>query len=460
MPIQKLRAAHKHMYPLAAFLFIALVILLFLSVIRASLFTPLEEEKKIWFEVSFLLFAAILAEFLIVYIKQPFVMSLLLLGVVLSPSFIDLAWPAISQTISSISANSVFPISLPATPPSILAHNIAVLKTLAQFGAIILLFKIGLHSEVRQIFTFKNFVVALLGILVPFVCGYWFGELSGYSSAASLFFGAALTATSVGVTVAILAEFKLLERDFAKLLLGAAVIDDILALLVLSFVSSSQALSLSSLAPLLQISLTALIFIVGGILLGRFIAENYVEAREKQISNRTFLGVMALMLTYAYVAEFIGLSAIVGAFIAGVTLNYSRFASRLAETIFPLEALFTPIFFITLGMMVDVAALGPFLVPILLVTILALLTKLIGCGLAARLLGSSLNESVVVGIGMVPRGEIALIIALYGLTTGILGAAEYTIITSMAFLTTLVTPPLLQKTVNYVLVHNSPRFSS
>ncbi len=450
MPIS-IRKVRRRIYPLAALLIIALVILLFLSVVRASLFKPVDEEKKIWFEVSFLLFAAILAELLIDYIKQPFVMSLLLLGVVLSPSFISLAWPAISQTLNSISANSIIPLSMPTAPPSILSYDI-VIKTLAQFGAIILLFKIGLHSEVRQIFTLKNFIVALLGIIVPFACGYLFGELSGYSSATSLFFGAALTATSVGVTVAILAEFHLLERDFAKLILGAAIIDDILGLLVLSFVSASemQTLSLSSLAPILQICFTAFIFIVGGILLGRFIAENYIEARERNISNRTFLGIMAFMLAYAYVAEFIGLSAIVGAFIAGVTLNYSAFSKKIAESIFPLEALFTPIFFITLGMMVDVGALGAFLVPILLLTALALLTKLIGCGLAARLLGSSFNESVVVGIGMVPRGEIALIIALYGLTTGVLGSAEYTIITSMAFLTTLVTPPLLQRTVNYV----------
>jgi Kef-type K+ transport system membrane component KefB len=276
-----------------------------------------------------------------------------------------------------------------------------------------------------------------------------------------MFLGAALTATSVGVTVAVLQEFKVLEKEFAKVVLGAAVIDDILGLLVLSLVKNmpvSPGLDVSTLYPFFTVLIMAAVYVIGGIRLGQYIVKKFFDSTPpdgSKIPNATFLGILVYVLSYSYVAEIIGLSAIVGAFLAGVTLNYSKMINRIVELFYPLEAFFTPIFFVSLGMFVDIGALAGSIVPILVITTIAVLTKVLSCGLVTKATGGSLKDSLIVGIGMVPRGEVALIIGFYGLTATtaagnpVLSNAEYAIIASMAFLTTVIIPPMLQKAMEY-----------
>ncbi len=429
-------------------LLLALVLLLFFSVLRASLFSEVEESKRVWFEITFLLFAAVLAELLVVYLKQPYVMVLLFVGIVLSPSVIALVWPIISQTANAILSLVAIPPKIPTNLPSLIFLDSTV-KIFAQLGAIILLFKIGLHSEIKEIFNLRNFFVALLGVIFPFVAGYLFAIWSNSSFQYAMFLGAALTATSVGVTVAVLQELKVMDRGFAKLILGAAVIDDILALLVLSLVLNfPSSLDVASVAPFATILATALVFVTGGIVLGKYIVSNFIDKiKEEALSPKTFLIIMSFVLSYSYVAEFIGLSGIVGAFLAGICLNYSKKLPKIYEAVFPLETFFTPIFFISLGLLIDVNALYLFAVPIIVITMLAIATKIIGCGVSARLAGMKLKESLIVGIGMIPRGEVALIVGLYGLTANVITSNEYSIIASMAFLTTVIVPPVLKKMI-------------
>ncbi|MFH0923026.1 MAG: cation:proton antiporter [Candidatus Micrarchaeota archaeon] len=444
------KAAKKY----AGWLILGLAILLFLSVIRSSLFSEVSEEKHIWFELSFLLLAAVSAELLVVYLKQPTVMVLLIVGVLISPSALSLFYPYIAGVIAALLSLAGLSTTIGQSIPR-LASTEGMVSVFAQLGAIILLFKIGLHSEIKQIFNTKNFLVAILGIIVPFVAGYYYAIWTGHAFGYAMFLGAALTATSVGVTVAVLQEFKVLETEFAKIILGAAVIDDILALLVLSLIKNiPPTLDASSLAPFAYTIGIAAVFVIGCIKLGQRIVSRYFDKAlvGEKIPNNVFLGILAYVLAYAYVAEFIGLSAIVGAFIAGITLNYSRLTNKLFELFYPLEAFFTPVFFISLGMLVDITALSQNLPPIATITVIAILTKLIGCGAAAKISGSTLKDSITVGLGMVPRGEIALIIALYGITATsggvpVLTPAEYTIIASMAFLTTMITPLALQKAI-------------
>ncbi|MEK6954407.1 MAG: cation:proton antiporter [Candidatus Micrarchaeota archaeon] len=443
--------------PFTAFLITALAALLFLSVLRASLFTEVNEEKKIWFELSFLLFAAILAELLVVYLRQPTVMVLLLLGVAISPSAIEIFYPFAFGLL--VFAFAVFGVALQSA--SQLPHLVpteGVVRIFAQLGAILLLFKIGLHSEIKQIFNLKNLIVGLLGVVIPFAAGFYYASVTGHGFSYSMFLGAALTATSVGVTVAVLQELKAMEKEFAKVILGAAVIDDILALLVLSLINNFPTeLNVQTFSPLLIVLLTAFIFVIGGILLGKAIVKRYFDRDlgAKVISNTAFLGILAYVLAYSHAAEFIGLSAIVGAFIAGITLNYSKLTEKLFSLFYPLEAFFTPIFFISLGMLVDIPALMENLFPILIITAIAILTKIVGCGIGAFLTGTKLKEAIVIGIGMVPRGEIALIIGLFGLTAigadgnSILTDSEYSIIASMAFITTIIIPWLLKKSLSW-----------
>jgi len=421
----------------AALLFFALALLLFLSVFRASVFTEVSEDKKIWFELSFLLLAAIMAEMLVSYLKQPFVMVLLLVGVAISPSMISSLYSFFGGTGSA----------------PVLVSTGEIVMIFAKLGAILLLFKIGLHSEARKIFNMKNLAIATLGVIVPFLGGYLFAIAGGHGFYYAMFLGAALTATSVGVTVAVLEELRLMQSDMAQALLGAAVIDDVLALLVLSFVQHAPAgAGADAFFALASVAGTAFVFVVGGILLGRFVVASYFDtmAGSGKGSQRAFLAMLMYLLFYAYVAEYIGLSAIVGAFVAGITMGYSRKVLDVQGMFNPLEALFTPVFFISLGLLVDVNALAANVWPILAITVIAIATKIAGCGAGALAMGVKARESLAIGVGMIPRGEIALIIGLYGLTAltpegmPILGAAEYATIASMAFLTTIIAPAAIQ----------------
>ncbi len=419
-----------NIFSFAGIALLGLFALLLLSIVRTSFFGEVEPEKHIYFEIVFLLLVAVLGELAAKYTKQPGVMVLMILGILISPSFLALAW----KSLLSLG------ISVPLHPPDIL-RNVDVIHVFAQLGAIILLFKVGLESKIEKIFAKENLAVAIAGVVLPFVVGYFYASTTGGNFAYAMFVGAALTATSVGVTVALLKEFKLVTEHFAEIIIGAAVLDDILGLLVLSLVinvTGSQGAELTSLTYTFGV---ALVFLAGAVFAGRW-AVDYLD--KKEFSQRRFLVALALVIFYAYVAEYVKLSAIVGAFIAGLVLSKSKHSHELEEKSWGLELLFMPIFFISLGTLIDVNALFEFAIPLLVISVLALLTKLIGCGLAAKLVKLKTQDAILVGVGMAPRGEVALIIASIGLSTAILTQSEYSVIVSMALITTFVTPPLMQ----------------
>lgn len=438
--IEKLRIQEEIVKPLFITSLPIMFIILFLSILRMSVFPEETAEEHLIFEMVFLFLLAILARSVVTYLKQPTVLILMLLGVIMGPSFLQMAWEPIT---------SIYPF-LPAEPPEIFLHR-ELIEIFAQFGAIILMFKVGLHSSISKIFTKGNFIVALLGIIFPFFAGYLFAIYAGGSFHYALFLGAALTATSVGITVAILREMGLLEDKFAQMIMGAAIIDDILSLLVLSLVTNlPETISPAALGPFAMVMLYAIVFLAGGSLVGKYFVKKKVD--KMKITDTTMLYVFAFVFLYAYIAEFIGLSSIVGAFLAGVLLNYSRNSGEIEKQSNSLDLIFTPVFFISLGMLVDVGAVIEFFWPILLLTALAVLTKVAACGLGALASGLGRTQSLLVGVGMSPRGEIALIIAVFGLSSGALTAPEYSVISAMAFLTTILVPflffPILQKPCN------------
>ncbi len=420
--------------PYVGLFIIGIFLLLMFSIVRTSVFGQVDEEQHIYFEIVFLLLLAVLGELAVIYTKQPSVMILMVIGILISPSFISIIWEEIAKI-------DIPMIDIPKEAPEILKDQ-GVIHVFAQLGAIVLLFKVGLHNKIENIFSKENLIVAFLGVIVPFIAGYFYAIGEGGSFAYSMFVGAALTATSVGVTVAILKEFKLMNENFAKIIIGAAVLDDILGLLVLSFVINiTGAGTESSTLSLITTFLTAAIFLAGSVAIGNYFIK-YLD--KKELNARRFLLVLAIVLFYSYVAEFISLSAIVGAFMAGVMLNQSRHLKEIEEKTYGLEMLFMPIFFISLGMMMDVNALKLFFVTIIIISIIALLTKVVGCGIGGIIAKLKTNEVLAVGFGMAPRGEVALIIASIGLSTRILNVNEYSIIATMALLTTVVTPPILQ----------------
>ncbi|MEM3625018.1 MAG: cation:proton antiporter [Candidatus Bilamarchaeaceae archaeon] len=410
-----------------------LFIILVIAVIGPSIFGNVPLEQHIYFEIVFLLLLAVIGELAVIYLKQPSVMILMLLGVLISPSFLEICFHYLDDLH--------LPFNLPREPPHLLRSE-EVLHTFAQLGAIVLLFKVGLHNKFEGIFRTDNLLVALAGVIIPFIGGYLYAVYEGGNFAYSMFLGAALTATSVGVTVALLKEMNLMQERFAQVIIGAAVLDDVLGLLVLSFVinASSAATFSEAMLPIVMTLISTSVFLFGTVMAGDYFVR-YLD--RKEMSARRLLLVFAFMLMCAYVAEFIKLSAIVGAFLAGVVLNRSRHIDYIENNTYSLELLFMPIFFITMGMLVDVDALISFVVPIAIITVIAILTKTIGCGVGA--LAGKLNpyQSFLVGLGMAPRGEVALIIAGLGLTKKVLNIQEYSVISAMALLTTFVTPFIL-----------------
>ncbi len=414
------------------FLFLSMV----LSVISASLFGEVVDERKhAVFELVFLLFIAILGEVGVKYLKLPSPIVLMLLGILLSNSFLHLLFSLLGEW-GILEMLKDYGIVL--HPPEVF-KNKHVLEVLAQLGAIILLFKVGLHSSLKEVFSKENWLPAFLGVVVPFAAGYYYALSQNGSFAYAMFLGASLVATSVGITVAVLKELKLLREKFAKVIVGAAVLDDVLGLLVLTFVLSlTQGGGGES---IISTIISTIIFFTGGILVGQWFVSSYLD--RKPFSSRRFLASLAFVLFYAYLAETIGLSGIVGAFLAGLVLTRSKHKAELEERTDVLELLFVPVFFVSLGLLVDVYAFYEYAVPILVVTVLALLTKAVGSGMGAKLSGLNWLDSVLVGIGMSPRGEVALIVAAIGLTAGVLSQAEYTLISAVALLTTIIAPPIM-----------------
>ncbi|HQT45060.1 MAG TPA: cation:proton antiporter, partial [Candidatus Micrarchaeota archaeon] len=188
------------LYPYAI---IGLFALLALTVLRASLFDSMAPEKHIYFEIVFLLLLAVLGEIVVAHFKQPSVMVLMLLGILISPSFFHFAWGFLHA----------IGVPVPAAQPEIMRSE-EILSVFAQLGAIILLFKVGLHSRLEGIFALDNLLVAVSGVIVPFAAGFAYATMSGGNFAYSMFVGAALTATSVGVTVALLKESRLVNQRF------------------------------------------------------------------------------------------------------------------------------------------------------------------------------------------------------------------------------------------------------
>ncbi|MBU0590910.1 cation:proton antiporter [Candidatus Micrarchaeota archaeon] len=413
-------------------LVLGIFLLMLLTIVKTSLFGEVEDGKHIYFEIVFLLLLAVGGQLVVAYSKQPYVMALMFLGILISPSFMTIAFDFL-HTLP-------LPFELPPEPPDIFKLENTI-HVFAQLGAVILLFKVGLHNKIEKVFASENIMIAIAGVAVPFVVGYGYALFAGGNFAYAVFLGAALTATSVGVTVAILKEMKLINERFSQIIIGAAIVDDILGLLVLSLAVNITGGG-EILVPIITTLVSAIIFIGGGVLAGNYFVQ-YLD--RKSMSDRRFMLALAFVLMYSYVAEVIGLSAIVGAFLAGVIINRSQHISHIEERTVGLELVFMPIFFITLGILIDVNALVTYALPILVITILAIVSKAVACTGAALLSKLDFKQSLIVGIGMVPRGEVALIIASIGFTSGVLNSSEYSIISAMALLTTFVVPPILTK---------------
>ena len=345
------------------------------------------------FQMSLLLFVALGGYLLATKIHQSAVIGEILVGLLVGPSVLGL----ITYT--------------------------DFVQSLASLGSIILLFVIGFEFEIKEITNWKYFVIAAMGVVVPWLGGYIAAQCFGMDFFAAVFIGAALTATSIAITANVLREMGKLRQPFAKAIIGAAVIDDILGLIVLSI---SEELSVSGeliAGDVLLIALKAFGFVAIAAVIGvKFIPKLLEWMDGTKIVRRfpEFVFIFAMMIAffYAMCAEAVGVSAIVGAFLAGacvsrVKLKHSMDIKLGSEYLY---IIFASIFFVSLGVIADLRYITPdMLLFIGVLCVVAVLTKVIGCGIPAKLTGMSWRDSLVVGFGMTPRGEVAMIVGLIAL---------------------------------------------
>jgi len=332
-----------------------------------------------------------------------------------------------------------------------LSSDLEFLEILSELGVIFLIFTVGLETpftEMKRVGT-DSTIVAILGVIVPFGVGFGIMWALGYQTIEGLFIGAALVATSVGITARVLADMGVLSRTESRIILGAAVIDDVLGLMVLTLVEAIG--GGGSIHPLTILTLMAqsLIFVgllmfFGGRLVNRLVTDkNPLAERWEWTSGQGPIFSIAIVacLGLAALASSIGLAAIIGAFLAGMAFAATPQRHDLVERFEGLVQFLVPFFFGYIGLQVDLGeALSVW--PLALgVTLAALLTKVVGCGVGALRLGK--KAATAIGIGMMPRGEVGIIVALIGLSLNVISNALFSVVVVMSLLTTLVTPPLL-----------------
>src|SRR5687768_15402813 len=376
------------------------------------------EETKVLLTL-FIIFAAakFMAE-LSERLRQPAVAGEIMAGILIGPSLLNLASPS---EITSI---------------------------LAEIGVIFLLFNVGLETKPAAIFKVGKSaaIVALLGVVLPFVAGWLLMTVWGSTNVESLFVGAALVATSVGITARVLSALGLLDAPTARIILGAAVIDDILGLLVLAIVASMAAGTVNYLEILTTAGL-AIAFTVFVALVGAPVVTRVAPSVEKMRSGHgIFILGLVLCLGLSVAASFIGVAAIIGAFLAGMALaEAAEDNPEMHRQMSGVTEFLVPFFLVNIGMQLslDIFRSSSVIMLCILVTVVAIVTKLLGCGLGALNLG--IKRAGQVGMGMVPRGEVGIIVAQIGLSLAVIGAELYGVVLFMAVATTVIAPPFLKR---------------
>lgn len=333
-----------------------------------------------------------------------------------------------------------------------------VLQILSDLGVMFLLFRVGLEVKSSELLRVGStaLAVAVAGVIVPFFLGWGLSELWGAPHIEGIFLGAAMVATSVGITAEVLASKGLLAYRASQIILAAAVIDDVLGLLVLAFVSSVA----RGRVNYLDLTLTALIavsFVVFVVVWGTRTMRHVVPRMEARLNlvEGQFTLAMALLFGLSLLAVYAGVAAIVGAFLAGMALS-ETVDHRVHDLTSGVTELLVPFFLVGIGIHFDVRAFGnaSTIIPALAITAAAVLAKVVGCGLGAIRLGS--RDALRVATGMVPRGEVGMVVAQIGLAMGVMARSVYDIVVFMSVATTLIAPPLLKWTYRDLKASEQP----
>ena len=379
--------------------------------------------------LALMLLAARLLGALAQRVKQPAVLGELLAGVLLGPSVLGQFAPAMA----------VHP-------------ETDVMQALSELGVLILLFEIGLETDLKDLLRVGGAAtaVAVVGVALPFLLGYAVCRGLGLDVLAAVVAGAALTATSVGITARVLSDLGRLRDLEGQIILGAAVLDDVIGLVILTVVGGikpGQQVAISF-AAVARDTAVAFGFLVGTLLLGRFVVPRLFSlARTFGRPGGATMAALVLALALAWLADRAGSALIIGAFAAGLLLGRTRQAEEIERGVAHLGHFFVPLFFVSVGAAVDVrvlSPLGPANQQTLLVGGLLIVAAVLGKFLAGYAPFWFKGRKAVVGVGMVPRGEVGLIFARRGLHTGVFDAGLFSAVTLMVMVTTFLAPPLLR----------------
>ncbi len=388
---------------------------------------------------AILVVAKIGGEIFVRYLRLPAVIGELVGGVIIGPF-------ALGDLIPVHNLGQLFekPQDVVGIPVS------SELFAFSQVAAIVLLFVVGLETNLKQFIKYISpaSLVAVGGVVVPFFLGVYatilFDFADGFSDPKALFVGAAMTATSVGITARVLSERKKLDVPEGVTILAAAVLDDVLAILVLTVVVGVAETGEVSIIDVLDVGWKALAFLAvllgGGIFLAKHISRLVLSLK---VSGASVAIALALAFLAAGLAESFGLAMIIGAYAMGLSLSNTELAKTLEAPISAVYNALVPIFFVVLGMMVDLTAFSDAIVFGIVLSILAIFGKVLGSGLPAMAVGFNKIGAVRIGFGMLPRGEVALIIAQVGLAAGVIGRDIFGVVILMTIVTTLLAPIIL-----------------
>ncbi|NJL48571.1 MAG: cation:proton antiporter [Leptolyngbyaceae cyanobacterium SM2_5_2] len=327
-----------------------------------------------------------------------------------------------------------------------------VISVLAELGVIILLFEIGLESDLKELIRVgpQAAVVAVVGVAVPFAAGTaGLIGLFGVGTIPAVFAGAALTATSIGITAKVLAELQKLSSTEGQIIIGAAVLDDVLGIIVLAVVASLAKTGEIEILNVVYLVIGAGVFLIGSIFVGRLLSPYFVAVVNKmRTRGQVLISSLIFAFILSYIAAAIQLEAILGAFAAGLILAETSTHKELEKQISPVADMLVPIFFIVVGARTDISVLNPLDPanrPGLIIASFLVVVAIVGKVVTGFVVfGQPGINRLAVGVGMIPRGEVGLVFAGVGAASGVLSDALDAAIIVMVILTTFLAPPLLR----------------
>ena len=329
-----------------------------------------------------------------------------------------------------------------------------VLSVLSELGVIFLLFQIGLESNLRTLIEagVQSALVAITGVVVPFLAGtLGLIYLFQVPTIPAVFAGAALTATSIGITAKVLAEIQRLKDKEGQIIIGAAVLDDILGIIILAIVASLAEKGEVEVSNIIVLVVSAAVFLIGSIILGRLVMPGFMGLIKRLQTNpdgTLLVGGLIIAFMFSYIGAIIQLEAILGAFTAGLILGETEKHRDLEELVAPIGYMLVPVFFVSVGAQTDLSVLNP-AVPsnregLIIATFLIVVAILGKVVTGFTLFGGEPLNRLAIGVGMIPRGEVGLVFAGVGSASGVLSESLDAAIIVMVILTTFLAPPMLR----------------